>query len=478
MTMRKIRFALIALLFSIAPLLAQPRPNFVIIMTDDQGYGDLSSYGAPHIRTPHIDRMAAEGIRFTDFYAQPFCGPSRAALMTGSYPPRNSLMFNHNPRAKTGIHANELTIAEVLKGVGYATAMFGKWHLGDATPFLPTKNGFDQYLGLPYSNDMWPFHPKVQRTPEDGPVKQAIRARAEYTGYQGQGETYPLDWFPPLPLIKNLDAIELNPDQTQLTSRYTEGAMEFIEANREKPFFLYLAHSMPHNPLFRSKPFEGVSKRGPYGDVIEELDDSTGRILAKLKELGLDDNTLVVFLSDNGPWLQYGIDSGSAGPLRDGKGTVWEGGLRVPAVMRWPGRIPAGQVSSEIAANIDILPTFAALAGAALPADLTIDGKNLWPLLSVRDGKSPRDTFLYYEGQIYYRAEDGAPVNQPVLRGIREGRWKLLLDGPQLYDLYSDVGEAHDVAVKHPGIVERLAGLARSEDEELMSGVRPLGRLE
>ncbi len=474
----------VVLLVCFASAVAQETPNFILIMTDDQGYGDLGSYGSPHIRTPRIDRMAAEGIRFTDFYAQPFCGPSRAALMTGSYPPRNSLMFNHVPRAKTGIHADEVTIGELLQQAGYATAMFGKWHLGDAQEFLPVNNGFDQYLGLLYSNDMWPYHPKVKRTPHDGPVKREIRRRAEYTGYQGQGQIYPLDWFPDLPLVRNLDVIELNPDQTQLTRRYTEGALEFIESNRDRPFFLYLAHSMPHVPLFRSKEFVGVSQRGLYGDVIEELDASTGRILDKLQELGLDDNTLVVFTSDNGPWLHYGIDAGSAGPLRDGKGTVWEGGLRVPAIMRWPGKIPAGQVTSEIASNIDILPTFAALAGAELPSEHVIDGKDLWPLISVRDGKSPRKTFLYYEGQIFYRAEDGAPVNEPILRGIREGNWKLFLespeedvDGPALYDLYADVGEVHNVADKHSDVVERLANLAHSSDRAIMSQVRPLGRV-
>jgi arylsulfatase A len=474
----------VVLLVCFASAVAQETPNFVLIMTDDQGYGDLGSYGSSHIRTPRIARMATEGIRFTDFYAQPFCGPSRAALMTGSYAPRNLLMFNHVPRVKTGIHADEVALGEVLQQADYATAMFGKWHLGDAQEFRPVNNGFDQYLGLLYSNDMCPNHPKVKRTPNDGPVKREIRRRAEYTGCQGEGQIYPLDWFPDLPLVRNLDAIELNPDQTQLTRRYTEGALEFIEANRDRPFFLYLAHSMPHVPLFRNKKFEGVSQRGLYGDVIEELDVSTDRVLDKREELGLDDNTLVVFTSDNGPWLHYGIDSGSAGPLRDGKGTVWERGLRVPAIMRWPGKIPEGQVTSEIGSNIDILPTFAGLAGAELPSKHVIDGKDLWPLISVRGGKSPRETFLYYEGQIFYRAEDGAPVNEPILRGICEGRWKVFLespevdvDGPALYDLYADVGEVNNVADRHADVVKRLSKLARENDRELMSQIRPLGRV-
>ena len=468
--------------------IAQPSepPNFIIILTDDQGYGDLGVYGSPYIRTPNIDRMAAEGIRFTDFYAQPFCGPSRAALVTGSYPPRNSLMFNHLPRARTGIHPNEITLAELLKTKGYATTIIGKWHLGDAPRFLPTRNGFDSYYGLPYSNDMWPFHPKVLRTGNDDPVKTAIRKRAEMTGYQGQGQTYSLDWFPSLPLIEDDEVIALNPDQSKLTHDYTGRALEFIEDNRERPFFLYLAHSMPHVPLFRGREFEGRSRRGLYGDVIEEIDSGVGRILSRLRELRLDTKTLVVFMSDNGPWMHYGIDGGSAGPLRGDKGSLWEGGVRVPAVMRWPGRIPPGRVTSEIAANLDLYPTLAHLAGVEVPKDRIIDGINLWPLLSGASAASGRESFYYFAGEVFYKSEEGAPKNDPKLQAVRSGRWKLYLEAANpedpvaagtLYDLLSDASKRKDVASFHPDIAKRLRAMAEAFGKDLRKHIRPLGRL-
>jgi arylsulfatase A len=462
------------------PLAAQARsrragPNFIIILTDDQGYGDLGCYGSPSIRTPNIDRMAAEGVRFTDYYAQPLCGPSRAALMTGCYPVRNSLMFNHLPHAHTGIHRDEKTIAEVLKARDYATMMIGKWHLGDAPPFLPTRHGFDQYFGLPYSNDMWPFHPKIKPTPGENPRLTAARKHAEETGYDGQGQVYPVGWFPDLPLMQNDDVIELNPDLSRLTSRYTDKAVEFIREHRDQPFFLYLAHAMPHVPLFSAKSFAGKSKRGLYGDVVEEIDDSTAKILATLKELGLDDSTLVIFTSDNGPWLPYGVDAGSAGPLRGGKGSDWEGGIRVPAIARWPGRIPAGLVTSEIAASIDWLPTFAALAGAKLP-DHKIDGLNIWPLMADERAKTPHDAFYYYEVVLAYKPEEGRPQTHRSLKAIRSGRWKLFLDGP-LFDLYSDVGESHDVSARHPEIISELRRKARAFDDEVAVHTRPLGSL-
>jgi arylsulfatase A-like enzyme len=458
-------------------------PNFIIILADDQGYGDLGCYGSPHIRTPNIDRMAREGARFTDFYAQPLCGPSRAALMTGCYPVRNSLMFNHLPRARTGIHRDERTIAEVLKPRGYATMMIGKWHLGDAPPFLPTRHGFDSYFGLPYSNDMWPFHPKIQPTSGENPRLTEARRHAESTGYDGQGQIYPTGWFPDLPLMSNEEIVELNPDQRKLTSTYTEKALEFIRANRSRPFFLYLAHAMPHVPLFSAKSFEGRSLRGLYDDVVEELDSSAGRILDTLKETGLDGNTLVIFTSDNGPWLPYGIDAGSAGPLRGGKGTVWEGGIRVPAILRWPGRVPDGQVISEVAASIDILPSLAHLAGAALP-NHTIDGRNLWPLLTQRGAPSPHEAFYYYDAVLPYKAEEGRPQPKQAIKAIRSGRWKLFLEGSgtavrgsALYDLYSDVSETKDVHARHPEVVRKLENTAGKFDAEISAHVRPLGVL-
>ena len=481
--------ALAGLAFAVqAPVAAVDLPNFVVIMTDDQGYGDLGVQGHPSIRTPRIDRMATEGLRLTDYYAQPFCGPARAALMTGTYPPRNSLMFNHIPRARTGIHPNEVTIAELLRDRGYATAMLGKWHLGDAPEFLPTRNGFDTYYGLPYSNDMWPFHPKIERRPDEGERMRYTRERTAYTGYAQSDETYPLDWFPPLPLIENGSVIEHNPRQELLTAAYTDRAIEFIRANREGPFFVYIAHTMPHVPLFRGRPFRDKSLRGLYGDVIEEIDHHTGRLLDTLDELGLDEQTLVIFTSDNGPWSGYGIDSGSAGLLRGSKGTVYEGGIRVPAILRWPGRIPAGLVSSKVASVMDILPTLAQLAGGEPPRDRTIDGRDLEPLWSSPDKASGHETLYFFEGAFRYRAEDGPPENNPLLRAVRDGPWKLHLgtepDGErvkivpgELYQLHWDPSESRDVADKHPDLVARLTRQAQSFSNGLRGNTRPLGRL-
>ncbi len=474
-----------------AALPATPElPSFVVIVSDDQGYGDLGVQGHPYIRTPHLDRMAAEGIRFTDFYAQPFCGPARAALMTGTYPPRNSLMFNHIPRARTGIHPNEVTIAELLRDRGYATAMVGKWHLGDAPEFLPTRNGFDSYFGLPYSNDMWPFHPKIERRPDEGERMRYTRMRTAYTGYAQSDETYPPDWFPPLPLIENESVVETNPRQEALTARYADRAIEFIRANHDQPFFVYVAHSMPHVPLFRGREFRDRSLRGLYGDVIEEIDHHTGRILDTLEQLGIDGNTLVVFTSDNGPWAGYGIDAGSAGLLRGSKGTVYEGGIRVPAIMRWPGRIPAGSVTSEIASIMDIFPTLARLAGGEPPRDRTIDGRDLRPLWAESGKATGHDMLYFFEGGYRYRAEDGPPENRPLLRAVRSREWKLHVrteeDGAtgavkivpaELYQLHWDPSESRNVSDKHPDVVSRLTRQARAFLAGLNRDIRPLGRL-
>ncbi|MGH9627013.1 MAG: sulfatase family protein [Bryobacteraceae bacterium] len=458
-------------------------PNFIIILTDDQGYGDLGIYGSPHIRTPNVDRMAREGVRFTDFYAQPMCGPSRAALLTGCYPVRNSLMFNHLPRAKTGIHANEITLAELLKQRGYATMIAGKWHLGDAPEFLPMRHGFDEWIGLPYSNDMWPFHPKVRVEPPP-PRLSAARKRAKMTGYDGQGQIYPPDWFPDLPLMSNDTVVERNPDQSRLTELYTGKSLSFLRRNKDRPFFLYLAHAMPHVPLFPGENFAGRSVRGRYGDVIEEIDDSTGRILSTLRELGIAGRTLVIFTSDNGPWLQYGIDAGSAGPLRGGKGTTWEGGVRVPMIACWPGRIPPGIVTSEVAAGLDLLPTLGRLAGAALPTNHKIDGRDIWPLMSRPGASSPRDSFFYFAGSIQYKAAEGRPVNQVALNAVRKGKWKLhvaqengALRGRELYDLNSDAGERHNVISRHSDVVRDIEQFAQAFRDQLRGEIRPLGRL-
>jgi len=353
--------AMVILTAQAVQVCGQVRPNFIIIFTDDQGYEDLGCFGSPKIKTPHVDRMASEGIRFTNFYAAPFCGPSRAALMTGCYPPRINMAFNHMPDAKTGLNHNEITLAELLKPLGYATMMIGKWHLGDHQQFLPPHHGFDHYYGLPYSNDMWPLNPRMPLVEPPDPRHAEIKKRAEMTGFANQGRPFrPGEGFAkPLPLYRDLAVLETNPDQTRLTTSYTREALGFIESSKDQPFFLYLAHAMPHVPLFVSDKFQGVSERGLYGDAIEEIDWSVGQIFEKLKAMGLDENTLVVFTSDNGPWLQYGIDGGSAGPLRAGKGTSYEGGMRVPTVMRWPGRIPPNRTNHEIAATMDLLPTIA-----------------------------------------------------------------------------------------------------------------------
>jgi len=440
-------------------------PNVVIILTDDQGYADVGCYGAKDIDTPHLDRMAEEGVRFTDFYvAQPVCGASRAGLLTGCYPNRIGLLGAPSPQATHGIHADEMTMAELLKQKAYHTAIFGKWHLGHHMPFLPTRNGFDEYLGLPYSNDMWPGHPGGRHL------------------------------FPPLPLIENEKTIENNPDQSQLTTRYTERAVRFIERNKARPFFLYLAHSMPHVPLFVSNKFKGQSKRGLYGDVIMEIDWSVGEILQALERNGLSEKTLVIFTSDNGPWLSYGDHGGSAGPLREGKGTVWEGGVRVPCIMRWLGILPAQSVVRQPCMTLDLFPSIAEITGARLPGH-PIDGRSIWPLMNGDSAAAPPHEALYF----FWERQ---------LQAVRSGRWKLHLPhlyrsmqgqtagsggipgkyvqketGLELYDLENDQGETRDVAAQHPEVGARLMAFADKINEELGDnerpgkGCRPAGRI-
>lgn len=486
-----LRISLVAV-FALLPISAVPPelPNFVVILTDDQGYGDLGVQGHPYIRTPHLDRMAAEGLRLTDFYAQPFCGPARAALMTGTYPVRNSLMFNHFPRASTGIHPNEITLAEVLRDRGYATAMLGKWHLGDALEFLPTRHGFGSYYGLPYSNDMWPFHPRIERQPSEDERMRQARARTDSTGYAHPDEIYPANWFPPLPLIENETVVEYNPRQELLTATYTDRALEFIRANRERPFFLYIAHAMPHVPLFHGRAFRDRSLRGLYGDVIEEVDHHVGRILGILEQLDLDERTLVIFTSDNGPWAEYGIDSGSAGPLRGSKGSVYEGGIRVPAILRWPGNIPTGLVSSAVASIMDIFPTLAKLAGGETPRDRTIDGRELQPLWTDPDRAKGHPALYFFEGGPRHKPEEGPPEYDPRLRAIRSGPWKLHVHtqpGKQpdevesipreLYHLHHDPSESKNVAEKHTDVIQRLTKQANTFTNSLRNDIRPLGRL-
>jgi arylsulfatase A-like enzyme len=443
-----------------------PPPNVVLVYADDLGYGDLGCYGAEGIRTPNLDRLAAEGVRFTQFYvAQAVCSASRTALLTGCYPNRLGILGALGPRDRHGIHDDEWTVAEVLRQRGYATAVFGKWHLGHHPQFLPTRHGFDRYYGLPYSNDMWPRHPEVGNR------------------------------FPELPLIEGDRVVELNPDQDRLTASYTARAVEFIDASAGGPFFLYLPHTMPHVPLGASAQFRGRSPRGLFGDVIEEIDWSVGEILAALERHGLTDRTLVVFASDNGPWLSYGDHAGTAGGLREGKGTTFEGGVRVPFIARLPGVIPAGTVCHEPAMTIDVLPTLAALAGAPLP-DRTIDGRDIRPLLTGEPGAaSPHEALYFYWGE--------------ELQAVRSGRWKLhfphayrsLTGTPgsggkpagysqaqielALFDLQADPTETTDVAGENPNVVERLQALAEQARAELGdsatgcrgAGVRPRGEL-
>jgi arylsulfatase A-like enzyme len=440
-------------------------PNIVIIFTDDQGYGDVGCYGAKGLTTPHLDRMAREGVRFTDFYvAQPVCSSSRTALLTGCYPNRLGIVGALGPKDRHGIHDEETTLGQLCKSRGYATAIFGKWHLGHHPQFLPLRHGFDEYLGLPYSNDMWPQHPSAGKN------------------------------FPPLPLIEGSTPIAENPDQTQLTTMYTERAVAFIDRHREHPFLLYVAHAMPHVPLHVSEKFKGNSERGLFGDVIEEIDWSVGEVLGALKRNAIDDNTLVMFTCDNGPWLVYGNHAGTTGPLREGKQTTFEGGVRVPFIARWPGKIPAGSVCREPAMTIDIFPTIARLIGARLP-ERKIDGLDIWPLLAAEPGaKSPHEALFFYW------------LNR--LDAVRSGRWKLHFphdyghpDPPggdarpgvlttqkidlSLFDLEADVGETTNVADQNPAIVARLVNLGEAARDDLGDsatkrqgkGVREPGRL-
>ncbi len=459
----------IACLLAAACVAAADRPpNVVVIFADDLGWGDIGVQGAKGYATPHIDRMAREGMRLTSFYvSQPVCSASRASLLTGCYANRIGIHGALGPGSKTGLSASETTLAEVLKARGYATAIVGKWHLGDAPEFLPTRHGFDEYFGLPYSNDMWPNHP---------------------TAKPGT--------YPPLPLYDGERVVEEMPDQSLLTGRYAERAVSFIDRNRDRPFFLYLAHSMPHVPLFAGEEFAGRTRRGLFGDVISEIDASVGAVLGALRRNGLERDTLVVFTSDNGPWLSYGDHAGSAGPFREGKGTTFEGGVRVPCVVRWPGRVPRGRVNDEPVMTIDLLPTVATLAGADLPS-APIDGRDIGPILLGRRGaRSPHEALFFY----YHQGE---------LQALRSGRWKLHLPhaaavlegapggcdgrpvpyrraevGLELYDLRRDRGESRNVAGRHPEVMQRLLALAESARADLGdsltrrtgSGIREPGR--
>ena len=410
---------------------AQRPPNFVVIFCDDLGYGDLGCYGHPTIRTPELDRMAREGQRWTDFYVSAsVCTPSRAGLITGRLPIRNGMCSSKRhvlfPNSGGGLPVSEVTIAEMLKTRGYATACVGKWHLGHLPQFLPTKHGFDEYFGIPYSNDM------------------TVKRRGD----------------PPLPLMKNDKVIESGVDQRTLTKRYTEYALDFIRRSKDKPFFLYYPQTFPHIPLFASEDFKGKSPRGLYGDVVEEIDWSVGQILAELRKTGLDENTLVIFTSDNGPWLSFGVRGGSAGLLRGGKTTTWDGGMRVPAICWWPGRIKPATVARGLGSTLDLLPTFAALAGAELDPKRILDGVDLRPAL-FGTGPSPRTEVFFYRGTRLCALRQGA---HKLHLWVRRGRRLTKVDPPQLFRLDRDPSEQREIAKSHPKIVAKL--LARAKQFE------------
>ncbi|MEG3657807.1 sulfatase [Arenibacter palladensis] len=427
-------------------------PNVILIFTDDQGYQDVGTFGSPNIETPHLDQMAKEGVKLTSFYsAQPICSASRAGILTGCYPNRIGIHNALGPGSPTGINAAEMTIAEMLKNIGYNTAIFGKWHLGDSPNFLPTRHGFDEFFGIPYSNDMWPYHPQ-------------------------QGTVFN---FGPLPLYENETVLDTLTDQSQLTTQITEKSVDFINRNKNNPFFLYVPHPQPHVPLFVSDKFKGKSERGLYGDVIMEIDWSVGEILAALKKNGIEENTVVIFTSDNGPWLAYGNHAGSALPFREGKGTAWEGAQREPFIMRYSNKITPGKTIDIPVMAIDILPTIAEITGARLP-NLTIDGKSALSVLTGESQESPQEAYFFY-----YR------INE--LMGVRYGKWKMYfphtyrtMDGQEpgkdglpgeyrmvemeeieLYDVTTDISETNNVAEEYPEVVDKIKVLANEMRHEL-----------
>ena len=410
------------------------RPNFVIILCDDLGYGDLGTFGHPTIKTPNLDKMASEGQKWTSFYAaSSVCTPSRAGLMTGRYPIRSGMCSDKNlvlfPDSKGGLPASEITIAEALKSGGYVTACIGKWHLGDKEQYLPNNNGFDYYYGIPYSNDM---------------------DRAPGTSYEEACKLARIEDFNP-PVIRNNKIIERPAQQNKLTKRYTDEAIKFITENKKKSFFLYLAHSFPHVPLFRSEEFVGKSKRGLYGDVIEELDWSVGEILSMLKDNGLDKNTLIVFTSDNGPWLTFNEFGGSAGLLRDGKGSTYEGGMRVPTIFWWPNHLH-NSVVSDIGSTLDLFPTFCSLAGVKLPDDRIYDGKDLTN--SLLYGKpSPINELIYYRGQKIYAARKGAYKAHFFTKPAYGDEEEQFHEIPLLYNLETDPSEKFDISKENSKII-------------------------
>ena len=421
-------------------------PNVVVIFIDDMGYGDIGPFGATKQRTPHLDRMAKEGMKLTSFYATPVCSVSRAQMMTGCYGARVSVPGVYFPGQSVGLNPSEVTVAERLKEKGYATQMVGKWHLGDQPEFLPTRQGFDHYYGIPYSNDM---------------LKKSAETKV-----------------PVVPVLRDEKVAELmdGEGQRRMVELYTKEAVDFITRSKDQPFYLYFAHNAVHTPIWPGAAFAGKSQNGRFGDWVEEVDWSVGQVLDTLRAQGLDKDTLVVFTSDNGPWLTKGTDGGSAGPLRGGKGSTWEGGVRVPTLAWWPGRVPAGSVNDAVAATIDLLPTFVSLAGGTVPATPVIDGRDITPILLGQSKESAR------EAHYYFASYD--------LQAVRQGRWKLALSpqpegmgkqaaktaaGLRLYDLDAEIGEQTDVAAQHPEVVAKLKALADKMAAEI-GGKTPTAR--
>ena len=443
------RFILIAqlILFWVGCVQKPSSPNIIIIFTDDQGYGDLGCYGAKGFKTPNIDAMAKEGILFTDFYvSQAICSASRASLMTGSYAERVGIQGAISPWSVTGLDPGRETIAKTLKRRGYTNAIFGKWHLGHREKYLPLQNGFDEYAGLICSNDMWPV---------------------DYDGIPLTGKKK--SYYPPMSFWEgnqSSEKIETLSDQGQLTTKITERAVDFINRNKKNPFFLYIPHPMPHQPIAVSDKFLGKSELGLYGDVIMEIDWSVGQIISALKNNGIDENTLIIYASDNGPWLNYGKWGGSAGPLREGKGSMWEGGARVPCIMRWPEKIKPGQIISNIAATIDIFPTLAEIVGEK-KIKTKIDGISLVPLLNRIPGANPRNELYYYYGESLIAVRKGkyklvfphvyrSYKNVNPGENLHPGAYSQGRTGLELYNLESDIGETTDLAPQFPNIVNDL----------------------
>ena len=440
----KTLFVLLAALLAVTA--SARSPNVVVIFIDDMGYGDIGPYGATKQRTPHLDRMAKEGMKLTSFYAAPVCSVSRAQMMTGCYGARVSVPGVYFPGQSVGLNHSEVTVAERLKDKGYVTQIIGKWHLGDQPEFLPTRQGFDHYLGIPYSNDM---------------LKKSADTK-----------------IPVVPLLRDEKIVELmdGDAQSRLVEIYTKEAVDFIGRNKDKPFYLYFAHNAVHTPIHPGAAFAGKSSNGRFGDWVEEVDWSVGQVLEALRSQGLDKDTLVVFTSDNGPWLVKGTDGGSAGPLRGGKGSTWEGGVREPTLAWWPGHVPAGSVNDAVAGTIDLLPTFVALAGGTVPATPVIDGRDITPILLGQSKESSREAHYYFSGY--------------ELQAVRQGRWKVALvpqpednkkkgvkvaAGLRLYDLDAEIGEQTDVAAQHPEVVAKLKALADKMAAEI-GGKEPAAR--